>query len=233
MEGNIVDRELLLAEALASLGPLPAELTAVSAMHEYPLRLEASLGGTLLATCIGPEQPGRGAELVVQTRHDRRVHSDVGIVVSEVGDEHLHLGVRYVSRVEGRRRAGRVAVDELFLIYGAQEADGSVTDISEHGMRFECPVAMVDGSEVRGMLNIDGRVFPVAAEVRHCTHAEDGYEIGVAFRHLHDHERELLAGLAADDQLGRRQGEAADVDTAEPAPATPDDIRARLRRWAA
>jgi hypothetical protein len=161
------------------------------------------------------------------------VHSDVGIVVSEVGDEHLHLGVRFVSRVEGRRRTGRVAVDELFLIYGALEADGSVTDVSEHGMRFECPVAMVDGSEVRGMLNIDGRVFPVAAEVRHCTHADDGYEIGVAFRHLHDHERELLAGLASDDQLGRRQGEAADVDTAEPAPATPDDIRARLRRWAA
>jgi hypothetical protein len=233
MDRDVVDRDLLLAEARAALGQLPVEVTAASAVHEYQLRIEVSLGGTLVAYCAGPEVPGQGAELVVRTTVDRRAHSDLGVYVSEVADDHLHLGVRFVSRVAGRRRSNRVAVDELFLIYGAQEADGTVTDISEQGMRFVCPVAMVDGSEIRGMLNVEGRVFPVAAEVRHCSHGGEGYEIGVIFRHLHDHERELLAGLAANDELGRRQGETVDTDPTSPAPATPDDIRARLRRWAA
>ena len=71
-------------------------------------------------------------------------------------------------------------------------------------MGFICPMPMVDGSEVRGMLNIEGRVFPVAAEVRHCNQCADGYEIGVVFRHLHAEERELLAGLAGTGERGRR-----------------------------
>jgi hypothetical protein len=218
---------LVLADALSALGEMPVDVTAASALASYQLRVVDVTGGNLVADCAN-DPPYKGAELLIRTSSDRRAAYDIDCIVCNARRWRVKLAVRSVARVSGRRHGNRSAIHELFLIYGEIEADGDVLDISKDGMRFICAVPMQVGSEVRGMLNVEGRVFPIAAEVRHATKRLHSYEVGVAFRHLRDEERDLFAKLTSDDETGRRD---TDASTA-PQPAA-EDIRDRLRRWAA
>jgi hypothetical protein len=218
---------LVLADALSALGEVPVDVAAASALANYRLRVVDVTGGDLVAECAD-DPPRKGAELLIRTSSDRRAAYDIDCIVCNARGRKVKLAVRSVARVHGRRHGNRASIHELFLIYGDIEADGEVIDVSKDGMRFICAVPMQVGGEVRGMLNIEGRVFPIAAEVRHATKRLHSYEVGVAFRHLRDEERDLFAELTSDDETGRRD---TDASTA-PQPAA-QDIRDRLRRWAA
>jgi hypothetical protein len=218
---------LVLADALSALGEVPVDVVAASALASYRLRVIDVTGGDLVADCAD-ERPQTGAELLIRTSSDRRAAYDIDCIVCHARGRRVKLAIRSVARVPGRRHGKRASIHELFLIYGDIEADGDVIDVSQDGMRFICAFPMQVGGEVRGMLNIDGRVFPIAAEVRHTTKRSHSYEIGVAFRHLRDEERDLFTKLTVDDETGRRD---TDASTA-PQPAV-QDIRDRLRRWAA
>jgi hypothetical protein len=218
--------EMVLADALSALGELPLDVTATSALRGFRLHIVDLADGMLAAECID-KRPAVGTELVIRTTSDRRAAYDIECVVSHGRSRRLKLDVRSLSRLPGRRRGTRAAIHELFLIYGDSELDGDVTNISQDGMRFRCTRSMDVGSEVRGMLNIHGRVFPVAAEVRHTTKRAGRYEVGVRFRHLRPEEHALFAQLTAAEELGRRQSEGtATLPQAQ-------DIRDRLRRWTA
>jgi hypothetical protein len=218
---------LVLADALSALGDVPVDVAATSVLASYRLRVVDVSDGDLIADCAD-ERPHKGAELLIRTSSDRRAAYDIDCIVSNARGRRVKLAVRSVTRVPGRRHGNRASIHELFLIYGEVEADGEVIDVSKDGMRFICPVPMQIGGEVRGMLNIEGRVFPIAAEVRHATKRSNSYEVGVVFRHLRDEERDLFTQLTSDDEIGRRDS---DAPTA-PQPAG-QDIRDRLRRWAA
>jgi hypothetical protein len=218
---------LVLADALSALGEVPVDVVAASALASYRLRVIDVTGGDLVADCAD-ERPQTGAELLIRTISDRRAAYDIDCIVRNARGRRVKLAVRSVARVPGRRHGNRASIHELFLIYGEIEAVGEVIDVSQDGMRFICAFPMQVGGEVRGMLNIDGRVFPIAAEVRHATKRSHTYEVGVAFRHLRDEERDLFTQLTSDDETGRRDTDASSA----PQPAA-QDIRDRLRRWAA
>jgi hypothetical protein len=169
-----------------------------------------------------------GAVLCIRTTSDRRAAHDIECVVSHARGDRVKLDVRSVALVSGRRAGKRAPTNDLFLIYGQLEVDAQVINISQGGMRFVCPLDMQVGAEVRGMLNIQHHVFPVAAEVRHTTKRSAKHEIGVTFRNLRQDERDLLAHLADTHETGRR-----DTETGDTAPLRAEDIRERLRRWAA
>jgi hypothetical protein len=206
---------------------VPVDVAATSALASYRLRVVDVSDGDLIADCAD-ERPHTGAELLIRTSSDRRAAYDIDCIVSNARGRRVKLAVRSVTRVPGRRHGNRASIHELFLIYGEVEADGEVIDVSKDGMRFICPVPMQIGGEVRGMLNIEGRVFPIAAEVRHATKRSNSYEVGVVFRHLRDEERDLFTQLTSDDEIGRR-----DSDASTALQPAGQDIRDRLRRWAA
>jgi hypothetical protein len=218
---------LVLADALSALGEVPVDVVAASALASYRLRVVDVTGGDLVADCAD-ERPHTGTELRIRTSSDRRAAYEIDCIVRNARGRRVKLAIRSVARVPGRRHGNRASIHELFLIYGEIEADAEVIDVSKDGMRFICAVPMQVGGEVRGMLNIEGRVFPIAAEVRHANKRSNSYEVGVAFRHLRDEERDLFTQLTSDDETGRRDTDASTV----PRPAA-QNIRDRLRRWAA
>jgi PilZ domain len=218
---------LLLAEAISALGDLPADVDARGAEADYQLRILDLRDGALIAEVRGDGQPLIHSTLTMKAADGRRHAATVECVVRSTTRGKLALDVAFVSLHNGRRSSPRAAVHELFLLYGATEVDATVTDVSVGGMRFLCPIAMLPDAEVRGMLNISGRVFPVAALVRHCAERGSEHEVGVEFRFLRAEETDLLGSLA-DSFDGRRSGEGD-----PPQAPTEDDIRERLRRWAA
>jgi PilZ domain len=207
---------------------LPAEVDARGVQAVYRLRLVDVRAGGLVAQSNG-QLPSPHSTLTLTAHSDRRTVGAVQCVVRRVSRGRATLDVAAVSVHETRRQTPRTPANELFLIYGEREVDAEVTDVSVGGMRFLCSLAMEPGTEVRGMLNVGRRVFPVAALVHHCTRHGEGHTVGVEFRFLREDERFLLAELAAGSGEGRRTG---DMAVSQNTPS-PDDIRERLRRWAA
>ena len=219
---------LLLAEAISALGSLPTDVTARGADAAYQLRILDVRDGALVAESADDKQPPRTHSTMTLTASDGRRHAaSVDCVVRSTRQRRLKLDVAFVSLHDGRRAAPRTALNELFLVYDTTELDATVNDVSVGGMRFLCPILMRPDNEVRGMLNVAGRVFPVAALVRHCAEQGHEYAVGVEFRFLRAEEVELLASLSQTGE-GRRGREGAPPD-----PPSHDDIRDRLRRWAA
>ena len=219
---------LLEAEAAALFGGLPVDVKAASRLATYDLRIVGSHEGRLQVDCLSGERPRVGAELTIQVVSGQRGTHTIESVVVANRRGRLTLEVRAVSPTVGRRRVPRAAINELFLMYGTIEVDGDVTNISVDGMRFICPLEMEIGSEVHGMLNVRGHVFPIAAVVCHMAERFGQFEIGVQFRTLRPSEIETLATLTDSPDMGRR-----DSQDGPNFPAPRDDIRERLRRWAA
>jgi hypothetical protein len=220
--------DLLVSEAISALGGLPADVTARGAEAAYQLRIFDVRDGALVAEAAD-RHPHSHSTLTLRAADGRRRAGSIECVVRPTRRGRLLLDVAFVSLNSSRRAAPRAASDELFLLYGTTEIDATVTDVSVGGMRFLCPVAMEPEREVHGMLNLAGRVFPVAAVVRHCAGHGGEYAVGVEFRFLRPEEREALASLSETGGEGRREGEGPALETAP----TADDIRDRLRRWAA
>jgi hypothetical protein len=221
-------RGLLVADAVSALGELPAEVHATSPLGAYQLCVVDVSAGKLAAQCSGEQRPGVGAVLCIRTASERRAAHDIECVISHARGDRVKLEVRSVTLVATRRASRRAPTNELFLVYGQIEVDAEVINISKEGMRFVCPIDMEVGAEVRGMLNIQNHVFPIAAEVRHTTKRPAKREIGVTFRNLRQDERDLLARLTDTHDTGRRS-----TETGTTASLPAEDIRERLRRWAA
>jgi hypothetical protein len=223
-------REVVAAEVLAALGGLPAEVQARTASGAaYSLTVRDVVGGELVGSWVGdvPLQPRTELTFTVRSGH-RNSHS-IECFVRDCEQDRIRLVLRSVSRVRGRRRSARSATDALFLVYDRIEIDAEVTSISTGGMRINSPIQFTAGNEVRGMLNLAGQVFPLAAEVRYCKQHADRFEVGLEFRMLRADELAILESIVQREAEGRRAGEGV---AAEAAPSQ-RDIRERLRRWAA
>jgi hypothetical protein len=214
---------------MSALGDLPAAVTARGVEAEYRLRILDLRDGALVAEASDDHKPRIHSTLTLTANVGRRRAGSVECVVRSARSGRLKLDVAFVSLHDGRRKAPRATRNDLFLLYDATELDATVTDVSIGGMRFLCPAPLTPDTAVLGMLNISGRVFPVAAVVRHCVDHGGEYAIGVEFGFVRDEEAELLAALIDTSGDGRREGESATLAS----PITDDDIRDRLRRWAA
>jgi PilZ domain-containing protein len=220
------DPSFILSQALAALGDLPANVTAGSRLGTYELQITGTAAGRFTARSISQRPPVVKTELSIRAVSGQRLRHTIDCVVFEQVEDVVELEVRSIHKLRGRRSADRSPIKELFLIYSQTEIDAEVQDVSQDGMRFHSPVKMAIGSQLRGMLNVAGQVIPVAAEVRHSTKHTHGFIVGVRFRHLRDEEHALLATVTEGNNLGRR-------DDDHPSIPPLDDVRERLRRWAA
>lgn len=221
------DHELL-SVAMSTLGDLPVSLRAENRLVSTEMEIVDVVDGRLIAKCE-EAGVGVGAELQVSTTSNRRAAYRLGVKVESRESDRLKLRILTVDQPIGRRTTERASLDELILICGDEEYDAVVTNISQDGLHLISPKDLPLGGELRGILNLAGRVIPVAADVRHVTSKPDGFHTGVSFRALRPAERELFIDWTSQTLSGRRL----DERVAPPQLPTTDDIRTRLRRWAA
>jgi hypothetical protein len=225
---HVMSASELLSVAMSTLGDLPVTLRAESRLVSTQMEITDVIDGRLIAKC-DEAGIGVGVELRVSTTSNRRAAYRLGVIVESRESDRLKLLIQSIDQPASRRAAERSPLDELILICGNQEFDAVVTNISQDGLHLISPIELPLGHEIRGILNLAGRVLPIAADVRHVTSGLDGFHTGVSFRALRAAERELFIDWTSERLSGRRLEERA----APPQPPSTEDIRVRLRRWAA
>jgi hypothetical protein len=98
-----------------------------------------------------------------------------------------------------KREHYRVSVDYVVVLYW-EDATGQVSnarprarDISEAGIRLECPVSIEPGTNV--YMEVPRYGFPVEATVRYCTREGEGFRIGLEFSSA---TRQSIRSIAGD-----------------------------------
>jgi hypothetical protein len=225
---HVMSASELLSVAMSTLGDLPVTLRTESRLVSTQMEITDVIDGRLIAKC-DEAGFGVGAELRVSTTSNRRAAYRLAVIVESREGDRLKLLIHSIDQSAGRRAVERSPLDELILISGDEEFDAVVTNISQVGLHLISPREIRVGDEIRGILNLAGRVFPIAADVRHVTSGHDGFHTGVSFRALRAAERELFIDWTSEKLSGRRLEERA----ALPQSPRTEDIRLRLRRWAA
>ncbi len=228
MPHHVMSASELLSVAMSTLGDLPATLRVESRLVSGQLEITDVIDGRLIANC-DEDGIGVGTELQVSTTSNRRAAYRLGVIVEGRDNDRLKLLIHSIDQPASRRAVERAPLEELILIFGDEEFDAVVTNISQDGLHLVSPSELPLGGEIRGILNLGGRVLPIAADVRHVTSHLDGFHVGVSFRTLRAAERELFSDWTSQKVSGRRLEERA----APPQSPSTEDIRIRLRRWAA
>lgn len=120
-----------------------------------------------------------------------RIKQETAILHRQLEQQSRSL-LRYVDALDSK--LDRIAEVLLVQAMGADGARRVEVDIGAEGMGFPSPEPFPGGAvlDLRLALLSSGTGVRLLGEVVRCQRGEDGYQVGVAFEHLREADRELL-----------------------------------------